>query len=112
MGSFLQLLNATMLLKINTLKYELLHLPRKIYEKQTVKAWVHFADCKTESNFAELQTATNRIFLNNLHFAETEDQSFFLLGRRGFLQPVNQSKQVQFSMVLMFLFLYSIYITI
>lgn len=54
-GSFLQLLDATMLLKINTLYHELLYLPRKIYEKQTVKAWVCFADCKTESNLAELQ---------------------------------------------------------
>lgn len=54
-GFFLQLLNATTLLEINRLNHELLHLPRKICVNQTVKAWVCFADCKTETNFAELQ---------------------------------------------------------
>lgn len=67
---------------------------------QTVKAWGCFANCKTETNFAELQMMQIRQ-LQTEHFKITfilqtlKLNSLFLLGRRRLLQPVNQSKQLQ-----------------
>lgn len=84
MSSCLQLLNAATLSEINKLNHKLLHLPRKIYIGQTVKAWFCFADCKTETNFTELlvmpikQMQSEHIF-NNLHLAEIENHYLFFL---------------------------------
>lgn len=69
-SSCLQLLNAATLFKINKLNDKLLCLPRKIYIGQTVKAWFCFADCKTETNFAELQVMAIRQ-LQTEHFLIT-----------------------------------------
>lgn len=70
MSSCLQPLNAATLYKINKLNPKLLCLPRKTYIGQTVKAQFCFADCKTETNFAELQVKAIRQ-LQTEHFLIT-----------------------------------------
>lgn len=54
MSFCLHLLNAATFCKINKLNHKRLCLPGKVYIGQTVKAQFCFANCKTETHFAEL----------------------------------------------------------